>query len=54
MALLLIAILAFLIMRFAVPQLRATSTPKLVAFSVPFAVVGWLVMSLVANLAMRR
>jgi hypothetical protein len=52
-ALLLIAVLAFLVLRFTVPQLRAASTLRLVAFALPCAVVGWLVMSLAANLASR-
>ncbi len=54
MALLLIAVLAFLVMRFAIPQLRSASTGKLLAIALPCAVAGWLPMSLMANLAMRR
>ena len=49
MAILLIAALAFLVMRFAVPRLKAASSLKLAALSVSCGVTGWLLMSLVLN-----
>ena len=54
MTLPLIAIIAFLIMRFAVPRLRSASSTKLTVIALPCAVVGWLLISLVTNLATRR
>jgi len=54
MAMLLIAVLWFWIMRLAIPRLKSASSFKLATFAVPCAVAGWLLMSLITNVAMRR
>ena len=53
MAILLFAVLAFLVMRLAIPRLKAASNVKLAILAVPCAVSGWLLFSLLINLAWR-
>ena len=53
MAILLFAVTAFVVMRVAIPQLRSASDLKLATFAVPCALAGWLLMSLITNLAMQ-
>ena len=53
MAILLFAVLAFLVMRFAIPRLKSASNLRLAMFAVPCAVVGWLLLSLITNVALR-
>jgi hypothetical protein len=53
MAMLLFAVLAFVVMRRAIPRLKAASHLKLAMFAVPCAVTGWLLLSLVTNVALR-
>jgi len=53
MAILLFAVLAFLVMRMAIPRFRSASNLKLAMLAVPCAVTGWLLFSLVINLAWR-
>jgi hypothetical protein len=53
MAILLFAVLAFLVTRFAIPRLKSVSNLRLATFAVPCAVAGWLLLSLITNLALR-
>ena len=53
MAIFLFAVLAFLVMRMAIPRLKPASNLKLAMLAVPCGVTGWLLFSLVINLAWR-
>ena len=53
MAILLMAVLAFVIMRLAIRPLKHASNLKLAILALPFALSGWLLMSLVTNLVYR-
>ena len=53
MSILLMAVLAFVIMRLAIRPLKRASNLKLAIFALPFALSGWLLMSLVTNLVYR-
>jgi hypothetical protein len=50
MAILLFALAAFAIMRFAIPPLKSASNLKLASLALPYALAGWLLMSLITNL----
>jgi hypothetical protein len=51
MAILLFAVVAFLVMRLAIPQLKSASNLKLATLALPCALAGWLLMSLITNIA---
>jgi len=53
MAILLFAVVAFLVMRLAIPRLKSASNLKLATFALPSALAGWLLMSLITNIALR-
>jgi hypothetical protein len=53
MAILLFTLAAFVLMRFAIPQLKSASNLKVASYSLPCALAGWLLMSLITNLVMR-
>jgi hypothetical protein len=53
MAILLFAVLAYLVRRLAIPRLKSASHLKLATLAVSCGAFGWLVMSLIANVAMR-
>ena len=53
MAILLFAVVAFLVMRLAIPQLKSASNLKLATFALPCALAGWLLMSMITNIALR-
>jgi len=53
MAILLFAVVAFLVMRFAIPRFRLGSNLKLAALASTCAVAAWLLFSLVINVAAR-
>ena len=52
MALLLFAVIAFLVMRFAVPPWKSAGNVRLAMFAVPCAVAGWLLLSLITNVTL--
>lgn len=53
MAILLSAVLVFAVMRLAIPALKPAGNFKLAMLAVPGALGGWLLMSLITNLAWR-
>jgi len=53
MAIILLAVLAFVFMRVAVPRLKSASNLKVSMLAVPCAVAGWLLLSLITNVAWR-
>ena len=53
MAVLILAVLAFLVMRRAVPRLKLAGNLQLAMLAVPCAVAGWLLLSLIENVAFR-
>lgn len=52
MAIILLAVLAFVVLRVAVPRLKFASNLKVSMLAVPCAVAGWLLLSLVTNVAL--
>ena len=53
MAILLFAVLAFLVMRFALPRFKLASNLRLATLAISCALTGWLLFSLVINVALR-
>ena len=53
MAIILLAVLAFVVMRVAIPHLRSSSNLKLSLFAIPCALGVWLLLSLIVNVAQR-
>ena len=53
MAVILLAVLAFLVLRLAVPRHRLGGNLQLAMLAVPCAAAGWLLLSLIVNVAFR-
>ena len=53
MAILFLAVLAFFVMRLTVPRFRLAGNLRLAMLAVPCAVAGWLLYSLILNVAFR-
>ena len=53
MTILLFGVLAFLVMRLAIPRLKSASNLRLATLAVPCALAGWLLLSLIANVALQ-